>query len=66
MSDIYEEMHNYRIACCDANAEVRSLKAENAKLKVLLSAIESRMQSVFSDIANYREALKEPNEASNG
>ena len=52
MSDIYEEMHNYRIACCDANAEVRSLKAENAKLKVLL---------------NYRESLKEPtDETKNG
>ena len=50
-----------------ANVEYLDLRAENAKLKVLLSTIEARMQSVFSDIANYRASLKEPtDETKNG
>ncbi len=33
MSDIYAEMHSYRIACCEANAKADKLQAENVKLK---------------------------------
>jgi hypothetical protein len=39
MADIYAEMHRYRIACCEANAKVAALQAENAKLKTGLHGI---------------------------
>ena len=36
MTNIYDEMNNYREACCEANAKVKKLQDENAELKELL------------------------------
>ncbi|KKN24349.1 hypothetical protein LCGC14_0895760 [marine sediment metagenome] len=33
MSDIYDEINEYRLACCEANEKVCALETENAKLK---------------------------------
>ena len=58
MSDIYEEMHSYRIACCEANAKANALEAENATHKEEKALFFNEIDRLKAENANLKALIK--------